>query len=104
MSKYGLKIKNIEDASIYEYQYGFRNRLDETGAMLSNSLFLNFLYDNGLVTWKDESTRDVVCVAFSYRTKGYDEMKEKVKNNPTLLNAVEKNKDNCIEISKCGML
>lgn len=101
MGEYGLKIKNYEAASIYEYQYGFRNRLDETDAMLTNSLFLDFLKENGLSSWKDESTRDVVCVAFSYRTKGYAEMKDK--DIPSLQEALNKNGEKCVEISKSDL-
>ena len=66
MPKYGLKIKNYEAASIYGMNYGIRNKFDSTDAMLTNSLFLDFLLENGLALWKDKSTRDVVCLAFSY--------------------------------------
>ena len=41
MSEFGIKIKNIEAASIYEYKYGYRENLDSTDAMLVNSLFLD---------------------------------------------------------------
>lgn len=41
--------------------------------MLSNSLFLDFLLDNGLKVWKDESTRDVICVEFGYGSRSYEE-------------------------------
>ena len=49
MSEYGIRIKNYEAASIYEYQYGFRNNLDQTNAMLVNSLFLDFLLKENLL-------------------------------------------------------
>ncbi len=41
--------------------------------MLTNSLFLDFLKENGLEVWKDESTRDVICVQFDYGTHTYKE-------------------------------
>lgn len=107
MSKYGIKIKNIEAASIYEYTYGFRNKLDMTDAMLVNSLFLDYLLENNLIRiWNEESTRDVICLLFDYGTKDYkttlrklksfnaNEYLDKIKDN------VEKNKDKCVKLSK----
>ena len=73
MSEYGLKIKNIEAASLYYYNLGLRNNYDCKPAMLNNSLFLDFLLENGLDTHKGESTRDVICLEFNYGTRSYDE-------------------------------
>lgn len=95
VSEYGLKIKNFEAASIYEYQNGFRSYLNETDAMLTNSLFLDFLYENGLNVWKGESTRDVICLQFSYGTKGLEDMIEKV--DEMLNGAIEENAINYFE-------
>lgn len=39
--------------------------------MFVNSLFLDFLLKNGLRTWKDESTRDIICLEFNYGTRSY---------------------------------
>lgn len=76
MSEYGIKIKNIQASSIYECNLGVRDNLDTKDAMLTNSLFLDFLLANGLKIWKDESTRDVVCLEFGYGSRSYeDEMK-----------------------------
>lgn len=41
--------------------------------MLVNSLFLDFLLDNGLSVYKDGSTRDVICLEFNYGTRSYQE-------------------------------
>lgn len=41
--------------------------------MLVNSLFLDFLLENGLNVWKDGSTRDVICLEFNYGTRSYRE-------------------------------
>ena len=109
MSEFGLKIKNYQAASIYEYKYGFRNKLDQTEAMLTNSLFLDFLMNNGLKVWKEESTRDVICVLFDYGTEDYDVMKKRVADSITdknkqylekILDNIENNKDKCVKISK----
>ena len=78
MSKYGIKIKNYEAASLYECYWGFRQYPDTENAMLSNSLFKDFLIEQGMEVRKDGSSRDIICLAFSYKTKGYDELIEKV--------------------------
>ena len=41
--------------------------------MLTNSLFLDFLLKNGLKVWKEESTRDVICLEFGYGSRSYGE-------------------------------
>lgn len=104
MSKYGLKIKNYQAAPLYEYQYGFRNRLECTDAMLTNSLFLDYLYTlPDFNIYKEESTRDIICLEFGFKTNGYTTVKkniEKLQNNKELFDNLEKNKDKCVEISR----
>lgn len=114
MSQTGIRINNIQSASIYEYMNGFRNHMDVTRAMLVNSLFLDFLLDNDLINVQNGSTRSIICLEFGYGTKDYKTTKEKIKNNllkeniseenkkrlESLLENLEKNKDNCIKISK----
>ena len=73
MSKYGLKIKNIEAGSLYGYQIGVRDNYDTTNAMLTNSLFSDFLIQNGLNIYKEESTRDIICIEFNYGTRDYED-------------------------------
>ena len=56
MGKYGLKIKNFQAGSIYEYNLGVRDIYDYTDAMLPNSLFLDYLmtlkkFDNFKKLW-----------------------------------------------------
>ena len=43
--------------------------------MLVNSLFLDFLKENGLSVHKEDSTRDVICLEFNFGTRSYDEEK-----------------------------
>ena len=69
MSKYGLKIKNIEAGSFYRYNLGVREAYDSTNAMLTNSLFSDFIKSHGLNVWKEESTRDIICIEFKDFTK-----------------------------------
>lgn len=40
--------------------------------MLTNSLFKDFLVDNGLDVYKGESTRDVICLEFNFGTRSYE--------------------------------
>lgn len=73
MSKYGLKIKNIEAGSLYAYNLGVRDNYDCTNAMLTNSLFSDFIKNHGLNVWKEESTRDIICIEFNYGSRSYEE-------------------------------
>lgn len=115
MSEYGIRIKNIEAASIYEYKYGFRNNLDQTNAMLVNSLFLDFLLKEKLIRiHKEESTRDIICVEFGYGTKDYNTALSKINTNlkkdsltdkarvhlESIRDSIETNKMYCKKISK----
>lgn len=81
MSKYGLFIKNYMAGSIYEYNLGVRAGYDFKRAMLSNSLFLDFLKENGLNIWKDKATRDVICIDFGYGSSSYKEQEKKIKKS-----------------------
>ena len=40
--------------------------------MFSNSLFYYYIRSHGLSDYKDESTRDIICVDFSYGTRTYE--------------------------------
>ncbi len=73
MSKFGLKIKNIEAATLYEYNVGLRDHFDYKDAMFVNSLFKDFMCENKLKTWKEESTRDLICLEFNFGTRSYEE-------------------------------
>lgn len=79
MSQYGFKINNYEAGSIYDVNLGVREFYDTTPAMLTNSLFLDFLKDNGLRVTKNDFTRDVICVNFSYGSTSYDLEKGRLK-------------------------
>lgn len=78
MSEYGLKIKNIEAGTLYEYNLGVRENYLYTPAMLTNSLFLDFLLENDLDVWKEESTRDVICIEFNFGSLSYEEQNKKL--------------------------
>lgn len=76
MSEFGIKIKNYQAGSVYEVECGVRNNYDQKDAMLTNSLFSEFLLDHGLDVYKGESTRDIICLEFKYGSRSYeDELK-----------------------------
>lgn len=76
MSEYGIKIKNFQAGSIYDCNLGIRDNYDYTDAMLTNSLFSDFMIKNGLSVWNNESTRDIICIDFKYGSRSYnDEIK-----------------------------
>lgn len=72
MSEYGVRIFNYQAASIYEYNLGFRNYMDTKPAMLTNSLFSDFIRENGMQVSDAGSTRDIVCLEFGYGSKSFE--------------------------------
>ena len=76
MSEYGLKILNYMAGSVWGVSQGTRYSYDTTPAMLTNSLFLDYMKKNGLKIYKDVSTRDIICIDFQYGARTFkDEMK-----------------------------
>lgn len=73
ISEYGLKIKNIEASTLFEYNIGVRDHYEYKDAMFVNSLFSDFLKRSGMKTWKDESTRDIICLEFNYGSRSYQQ-------------------------------
>ena len=87
--KYGLKIYSYEAGSIYAFNKGIRKNYDKTPSLFSNSLFSDFLKQNGLITcrreWVEDTktykwiedprgkwTRDIICLKFDYGCKDYE--------------------------------
>lgn len=104
MGKYGCKINNYEAASLYEYQHGLRTRPDSTKAMLVNSLFLDFLLDHDLIqVTKNDFTRDIICLQFTYGTKDYETTMKKLQGRDgldELIQSIEANKQYCVKMSR----
>lgn len=73
ISEFGLKIKNIEASTLLEYNLGIRDHYEYKDAMFTNSLFSDFLKENGLKVWKEESTRDIICLEFNFGTRSYEQ-------------------------------
>lgn len=104
MGKHGIRINNYECASLYEYEHGLRSRPDSTKAMLVNSLFLDFLMDHNLITVsKNDFTRDIICLQFTYGTKDYETTMEKLQGREgveELVQSIERNKEYCVKMSR----
>lgn len=73
MSEYGIKILNYMAGSIWGVSQGTRYAYDTTPAMLTNSLFLDFMKENGLKIYKGVSTRDIICIDFQYGSRTFKE-------------------------------
>lgn len=73
MSEFGIKIKNIEASTLYEFNNGVRDHYEYKDAMFTNSLFSDYLKENGLKVWKEESTRDLICLEFNFGSRSYEE-------------------------------
>ena len=56
---------------MFEYNIGVRDHYEYKEAMFVNSLFKDYLCENGLNSWKDESTRDIICIEFNYGSRSY---------------------------------
>ena len=48
-----------------------RDHYEYKEAMFTNSLFCDFLKENGMKVWKDESTRDIICLEFNFGSRSY---------------------------------
>lgn len=73
MSEYGIKIKNIEAGTLYEYNLGVRDHYEYKNAMFTNSLFNDFISSHGLKMWGSESTRDIICIEFNFGSRSYED-------------------------------
>ncbi len=79
MNNYGIKIKNIEASTLWEYNHGVRNHYEFTNSMFTNSLFLDYLMEHGLKLEKDDSTKDIICLEFHYGSRSYEEEQKHLK-------------------------
>lgn len=73
MSEFGLRIKNLNAGTLYECNNGARETFQYTNAMLTNSLFLDFMLSNGLKIWKGTMTRDIIGLEFTQGSRSLEE-------------------------------
>ena len=113
MSEYGIKIKNIQAGTLYEYNLGVRDYFDYTNAMFTNNLLGYYLLKNGLKVNKNGSTRDIICINFDFGSYSYkDNIKkinamieeetdvEKIESLKQILKKIESNKNKYDKKSK----
>lgn len=74
----GIKIKNMQASIIYGVNLGIREYLESTDAILGNSLFSDFLIENGMHIYKEESTRDIICLSFDFGSRSYEEERKRL--------------------------
>ena len=114
----GLKIKNIKAGTLFGYNQGIRDKYDYTEAVFNDSLFSDFIKQNGLNIWNEKSTRDIICLDFDFGSRSYkeeldhlvkqfsgfeeneelsEESKQRIRD---IFEKVENNKDNYFKLSK----
>ncbi|MGL5646378.1 MAG: hypothetical protein ACRDDY_00890, partial [Clostridium sp.] len=101
MSKNGLKIKTIKAGSLYGYNLGVRNTYESNDAVFNNSLFSIFLERNGLNSYKDISTRDIICLDFDYGSRSYEEELSRITetiNKEKGKEVIDEEKLNCLNL------
>lgn len=77
VSEFGIKIKNISAAMLYEVNLGVRDYYTYTDAMLSNSLFNDFLKANGMKI-HNESTRDIICLDYDFGSRSFEQEQKRI--------------------------
>ena len=101
MSEFGIRIKNYAAGSIIEKNLGVRDFYDSKDAMLTNSLFKDFMVEHGLDVFKGESTRDIIGVTFKYGSRSYEEevahLKKRIKEWEKDTKTDEEKKQNKID-------
>ena len=90
-SEYGVKISNYQASSVWDKALGVRTNYNTTPAMLTNSLFLDFLRENGLRITKQGFTRDVICLQFDSGSDSYKMALERI-NKAVAKNRIERKK------------
>lgn len=78
MGQFGYKICNFKSGSIYDVMLGVRDNYDYNKAMLTNSLFTDFIAQNGLET-HNGSTRDIIDIDFVYGSVSYEQQVARLK-------------------------
>ena len=98
---------------LYECNLGIRDYFSYTDAMLNNSLFYYYMRDHGLQVYKEQSTRDIICLKFDFGSKSYKQERKRVEklynkaksdeqreNIKLILEKVDRNKDKYVAMSR----
>lgn len=118
MNEYGVKIKKIKSATLYEKNLGVRDYYSYTNAMFTNNLLCYYLLDNGLKVNKQGYTQDIICLDFDFGTRSYEQTiskmskslekleseeninQENINNLKAHIKSIEDNKDKFKKITK----
>ena len=98
---------------LYQCNLGIRQYYTYTDAMLNNSLFYYYMRDHGLQVYKEESTRDIICLRFDFGSKSYKDERKRVEklykkaktdeqreNVQKILDKVDRNKDKYVALTR----
>lgn len=98
---------------LYQCNLGTRDYYTYTDAMLNNSLFYYYMRDHGLQVYKEESTRDIICLKFDFGSKSYKEQRKRVEklldkaetdeqrgNVKQILEKIDKNRDKYVPLTR----
>ena len=97
MSEFGLKIRNIEASTLFEYNNGVRDHYEFKNALFVKSLFYDFIVGDtqaqkDKVKHNNKSTRDIICLEFNYGSRSYvDEvahLNKHIKKNENILSSL----------------
>lgn len=76
-SRFGIKIKNVQVATLVEKNNGLRYKYETTDAMLNTSLFLDYI-EKFMTIERDGSTRDFICCQYDFGCKSYEERRAEI--------------------------
>lgn len=94
ISEYGIKIKNIEASTVFEFNNGVRDHFEYTDAMFVNSIFKDYLVDElKIKVSKNGYTRDIIGVTFNYGSRSFE-------NEVSHLHKIAKNAQRELEMAK----
>lgn len=81
IGEHGVGINIFEAGSIYECMLGVRNNYDKKRALYVNSMFLDFIKDNGLNVSKSGFTKDIITINFGYGSASFDKERGRLEAN-----------------------
>lgn len=100
IGKYGLKIGSYEAAVLYENNIGVRKHVDKVDAMLTKSLFYDYLEKIGLESFNDKFTRDVIVVRFNFGSVSYEDQKKRLKKQKKEAESIENEDEKAEKLAK----
>ena len=81
IGEYGVGLNIFEAGSIYECMLGVRNNYDKKRALYVNSMFLEYIKDNGLNVSKSGFTKDIITINFGYGSSSFEKEKGRLEAN-----------------------